>query len=607
MPGLAGLISRRGGRACEHLAAEMTALMQHEKFHVSGSHSAPELGLFAGWVALEGSFAHSQPITNERGDVVLLIAGECFSGQSGNTVLETRGRRREPNSAGWLTDLYEKRGDSFFEELNGIFSGLLIDYRQQKVSLFNDRYGMERVYYHEGRDGFFFASEAKALLRILPDLRSFDDQGLLEFLQYGCTLRCKTLFRDIRILPAASVWTFTAGERCHKHSYFVSAKWESQPALAEDSFTVELERTFAGVLPRYFESEAAIGVSLTGGLDTRMIMACRPAARQDLITYTFAGMAGETLDVRRAAQVAAACGAPHHILRLGHDFFSDFPSLADRTVYVTDGYLSVCGTHEIYLNHQARGLAPVRLTGNFGSEILRGGTTFKPLGVSADLLHPDLRQALSDESFRLTKAASHPVSFSAFTEIPWHLFGLARAAQSQLTTRTPYLDNDLVALAFRAPEQLRRSSTPALRVIRDNHSGLARIRTDSGLLPSSRLSSFLGSLWFRPTFKLDYWRNVGLPNFLSPLDALLSCVPAGHALLPEHRYLHYRRWFRAELADYLRERLSDSRILRSRLWNRRFLEHIAEAHISGRNNYLREIDTVLTCSAIDRLLLGSDV
>jgi asparagine synthase (glutamine-hydrolysing) len=590
MPGIAGLISRQPPDVCRRLVEQMTASMQHEKFHVSSTYDAAELGVFAGSVSLEGSFADCQPLVNEAGDIALLVAGECFSDH------------KTDRNAAWLIDLYERSGEKFFETLNGLFSGLLIDRRRQKAFLFNDRYGFERLYYHERRDGFFFASEAKALLRVLPEVRAFDDEGLRQFLQYGCTLHWKSLFRHVGIVPGASLWAFTPDEKCKRDQYFSQASWESQPSEDDESFAGALGRALLRILPRYFESDRTTGISLTGGLDSRMIMACRPSFSRNLVSYTFAGPAGDTVDVRLASEVARTSGVPHHVLRLGHDFFTNFASLADRTVSITDGYLDVCGTHEIYLNREARELSPVRLTGNFGSEILRGTTTFKPLDLAPGLLHPDLRQALGKARVKPDEAAEDPTSFAAFGEIPWHLFGLARAGQSQVTTRIPYLDNDLVMVAFRAPKQLRKSASPALQVIRDGHSQLARIRTDSGLLPSSRLSSILGALWYRPTFKIDYWRNVELPKSLWPLDIILSGLPLGASLVPRHRYLHYRRWFRSELADYLRERLTDSQVLRSHLWNAELLVHLAEDHISGRKNYLREITTVLTCSAIERLL-----
>src|SRR5262249_21739747 len=151
------------------------------------------------------------------------------------------------------------------------------------------------------------------------------------------------------------------------------------------------------------------------------------------------------------------CNLPHYILRIGHDFFSNFPAMADRTVYLTDGCLGICGTHEIHLNSLARRLAPVRLTGNFGSEVLRGMSTFKPLGLSPDLFAPELRHHLAVAKSALPTTKEHPVSFAAFQEIPWNLFGNLAACRSQMIFRTPYLDNDLVALAFQAPEECRMS------------------------------------------------------------------------------------------------------------------------------------------------------
>src|SRR2546425_1957788 len=572
MPGITGIISAQSAKTCGRLVEHMVGSMQHEKFHVAGGYAAPELGVFVGWVGLEDALARCQPMVSESSDTTVVLCGEYF-------VASDRGRA-EPtlrrSNATRLANLYDEQGDTCFQDLDGLFSGVLIDRRRRKALLFNDRYGLERVYYHEAPDGFYFASEAKALLRVLPALRSLDNDGLLEFLYYGCTLNWKSLFRDVGILPGASLWAFTPDRLCHKRRYFIPAAWESQPTLSAEAFADALGRVFRRILPSYFELDRTIGVSLTGGLDTRMIMACRPVSSHDVISYTFAGPTGDTVDVRLAAQVAKACGVSHHVVRLGPDFFSNYASLVDRTVYISDGYVGACGAHEIYLNHKARHLSPVRLTGNFGSEMLRGATTFKCVSLPAELLHPDVRSALSTERLPSRQAATNPVSFAAYEEIPWHLFGLLRAAQSQLTTRTPYLSNELVALAFRTPEQLTGSATPALRVIREAHSELARIQTDSGLLPVSKLSSFLGSLWYRPTFKVDYWLNVELPKSLSAFDALVSRLPASHPLVPKHRYLHYRRWFRRELADYVRERMSDPQLLRSHLWNRRVVEHLAD-------------------------------
>ena len=47
---------------------------------------------------------------------------------------------------------------------------------------------------------------------------------------------------------------------------------ENQPALDGTQFYEKLKETFTRVLPRYFRGKSKVGMSLTGGLDGRMIM-----------------------------------------------------------------------------------------------------------------------------------------------------------------------------------------------------------------------------------------------------------------------------------------------------------------------------------------------
>jgi asparagine synthase (glutamine-hydrolysing) len=601
MPGIVGIISPRPASECEDLVRSMIGSMQHERFYASGTYSVPQLGVYGGWVAAENSFATGQPFLNERNDIALIFSGECFVDPETLTSLRRKGHEIKNNNA-WLIHLYEEEGERFFEKLNGLFSGLLIDERQKKAFLFNDRYGSERIYWHETNDALYFASEAKALLRILPELRAFDEHGVEQFLTYGCTLEGRTLFRGIRLLPGASLWSFD-GSSGHKKRYFSPDTWESQPLLAAERFEAKFQETFKRILPRYLESDAGIGVSLTGGLDTRMILACLPVTDQKPPCYTFSGEDGETLDDRLAAWVARACGLDHRLLRIGSDFFSDFASHADRTVYITDGCFGITGAHEIYLNKKARDIAPVRLTGNYGSEVLRGVSTFKPLALSSDVIVQGFESALNSRAGFGSNGNKHPITFSAFCEIPWNLFGSLAAARSQVSFRTPYLDNEIVALAYQAPQDLRTSPLPAWRLVTANSALLGKIPTDRRPSPeSSRVAGMLRRFFSEATFKLDYFNNEGWPHWLSPLDPLVERFGrrAGVGL---HKFLHYRSWFRRELATYLCDTVRKVRTRQSPFWNAHSLDHMANEHVSGRKNYVREINAVITLEAVERLLL----
>src|SRR5262249_44356643 len=147
---------------------------------------------------------------------------------------------------------------------------------------------------------------------------------------------------------------------------------------------------FSRNLPRYFEAQERIGMSLTGGLDTRMIMAWQKPLPGSLPCYTFGGMFRDCRDVLVARGVARVCGQSHEVIPVGADFLSRFPHYAERTVYLTDGCADVSRSPDLYINERAREIAPVRMTGNYGGEVLRRVRAFKPVEPLPGLFCPEL-------------------------------------------------------------------------------------------------------------------------------------------------------------------------------------------------------------------------
>ena len=95
------------------------------------------------------------------------------------------------------------------------------------------------------------------------------------------------------------------------------------------------------------------------------------AAPQTLPSYTFGGPFRDCQDVIIAHRVADICQQSHQVIRIGDDFLSRFPKYAERTVYLSDGCAAVSRAANLYANQFAAQIAPVRMTGNYGSEILR--------------------------------------------------------------------------------------------------------------------------------------------------------------------------------------------------------------------------------------------
>jgi asparagine synthase (glutamine-hydrolysing) len=602
MPGIAGIIARQPDAHLESVAKTMAACLRHEPFYRTGTFTAADLHVCAGWAAHENSFADGQVFQNEAKDIALLLSGECHLDPRTRSRLRQGGHAFSAAGGDWLVHAYEEEGEKFFANLNGLFSGLLIDRRQRRVILFNDRYGMERIYWHETPRAFYFASEAKALLRVLPELREFDRVGLAQFLGVGCALGGRTLFRGIQLLPGGSRWTF-AGDSVRRENYFSPATWEALPKLPAPDYEAQFRAVFERILPRYYDWDSTVGIALTGGLDTRLLMACHPHDARRETCYTFTGPSGRTLDDRVAARVAAACGLEHRLLRLGPDFFSDFAAQADRTVFITDGCSGILGAHEIYFHRQARALATLRLTGNFGSEICRAISTFKPLGLAPELFEPGFAPAIQAAAGLLAAEKKHPDTFAAFQEVPLNLFGNLAAGRSQISFRTPYLDNELVALCYQCPPELKRTSLPTMRLVKACSPALDRIPTDRGFISNRSDPEILARRIFAEvSFKMDYCSNAGLPGRLGLLNPLFRPVVGLLGIAGLHKFLKYSTWFRGELAPYLTQRILAAEKQANGIWRPESLRQMTRQHLTGQKDLPSEINAVLTLESVERQL-----
>jgi len=309
--------------------------------------------------------------------------------------------------------------------------------------------------------------------------------------------------------------------------------------------------------------------------------------------------------VKVARQVAKLCGQSHQVIPVDRRFLAEFPKLAEQTVYLTDGAMDVSGSPDLFANRLAREIAPVRLTGNYGGEVLRSLVAFKPMAVDGAVFEPSFAKHIV-QAARTYEQELNPrrLSFVAWKQVPWHHHSRLSLEQSQLTLRSPYLDNDLVSLVFQAPPELAASDELSLRLIADGNAQLSGLGTDRGALHgSSTAVTKLKHSYQQFTFKAEYAYDYGMPHWLAKVDRALSPLHVEKLFLGRHKFYHFRIWYRDALAGYLKEVLLDPRTLGRPYLQGRNVERMVKNHTSGRENHTYAIHRVLTSELIQRQLI----
>jgi asparagine synthase (glutamine-hydrolysing) len=605
MPGVTGIIRFASYDQIDQDLDSMLAAMRYNNRYSHGRFIDRACGLQIGWTCHPGSLAEDMPLVSQNGDTVMIFTGENF--EDPGVVAQSRRSTSDKDSAkaAYLLELYAELGEQFFARLNGWFAGVIIDRRSKRVTLFNDRYGMGRIYFHASSNEFLFASEAKALLKIRPALQVIDPEKLAEYLRYNCVLGDRTLFPGIAILPKASAWSFEQNVSPRKQQYFDFIEWENQPRLEDETFYDRWADTVARVFPRYAREGDKVAISSTAGLDTRLLMAGLRGEIKQHPSYTFNGAWGELFDVRTSRKTASIYHQPHHCISINERFLRSFADYARRAVHISDGTHDAFGAHDVFFNEIAREIAPIRLTGKFGSEIVRIRRLIPSSNYRPGFLRGELQMLVEQlPTFANTNPRGNALTRVVTEEIPWHEHARVAVEQSQLVLRTPYMDNDLVKLMYQAPNGSRAAGDLQERYVRERAPEFARSITNMGRFTTrNRLVTKLAYYLFWALFKVEYIYLYATPHWATRLDSKLERWHLERLLSGRQKWEGYRIWLKTAFAPFLRDMLSDSKADYTRFFDYKTVLQMVERHTAGTHNYLEELNKVLTVQLIFSSLL----
>src|SRR5690554_4751851 len=177
--------------------------------------------------------------------------------------------------------------DNCLNKLDGYFCAALYTCDTQKVKLISDRYGMRLLYWYHKDGVFTWGSEVKAILAVEGVDKELDPTSYDCFMDLGYLMGEHTWFEHIKLIKPATVIEYDlAADTVKQYHYW---KWsEIKPSnLTFDEAVDELGERFIEAVRRRFDPSERIGISLSGGLDSRAIFAAVDHLYPDYKGYAY--------------------------------------------------------------------------------------------------------------------------------------------------------------------------------------------------------------------------------------------------------------------------------------------------------------------------------
>ena len=278
MCGIAGCLSALGEAEKRSRVSKMAAAVDHRGPDGHGIHVESGIALGHARLSIIDLAGGHQPMSNNDQSVTITFNGEIFNFVELRAELEARGQRfRTRSDTEVILRLYETYGEDCVDHLNGDFAFGICDRRKQKLVLARDRMGVRPVFYTQQRDGFYFASEVKALLAVPGITAVLDPVALDQIFTLWFPLAPRTPFKGIFELPPGHM---LVADRQGIRSW---AYWRLEYPDFDDRMSLDrrasedIAETLAELLTDAtrirLRSDVPVGAYLSGGLDSSIITA----------------------------------------------------------------------------------------------------------------------------------------------------------------------------------------------------------------------------------------------------------------------------------------------------------------------------------------------
>lgn len=627
MCGIAGIFNLNGALVSPAQLRMMTDAIAHRGPDGEGFYKDGFIGLGHRRLAIiDLSPAGHQPMVTEDGLFVLVYNGEIYNFKELRAELERGGRKFVSRTDSEVVlHAYAAWGTSCVERFNGMYAFALWDKSRQELFLARDRYGIKPLYYTFTNKTFLFASEQKSILTCPEVKREMDTEALLEYFTFQNIFTDKTLLKGIRLFPPGHWAKIPLGftmNSLEPVQYWDFNFTEPDHPASDEEYSEELDRLFCQAVKRQLVSDVELGSYLSGGIDSGSITAIAATQLPYIKTFTCGfdlhSASGLELgfDEREKAELMSYLFKTEHyemVLKAG-----DMERILPRLAWHLEEPRVGQSYPNFYMAQLASKFVKVVLSGIGGDELFGGypwryyravvNNDFEhyidkyygfwqrliPNSVIHEVFAPvwdNVKHVWTRDIFRdvfrkhavsLTRPEdyiNHSLYFEAKTFMQGLLIVEDKLSMAHgLEARVPFLDNDLVDFAVKAPVRLKLKNLTEVVRLNENEPGPKTTKyfqktRDGKLLLRQVMSRYI------PAEIIEREKK----GFSAP-DA---------------------SWFKGESIDYIRRELYNGQSMIYDFLDQQAVQRLVNEHLEGKQNRRLFIWSLLNVGEWCRRFLGT--
>lgn len=317
------------------------------------------------------------PMENTDGSIILSYNGEItnFKKLKKQFNLEAKYTFKSSSDTEVLLYLYQELGIDCLKYLSGMFAFSLYDKRLSKVFIVRDFYGIRPLFYRIKNDRLYFSSEIKSFLEIDDFNNNIDTEAIYHYFALAYIPGQKTPFTEVNELADSHYLEVDLVKNTHKLTEYYRIDYTPNYELNEKDTTKKVHDLLLDALERNLISDAPLGMTLSGGIDTSCMLGMAKALGKSKNLHTYSIKIDEpSFDESYYQKIMVDyAGTTHHEIKVTADDVLE--NLIEHMAFMDEPSGDGAAVPSYILAKEAKKDVSVLLSGEGGDEVFNAYET----------------------------------------------------------------------------------------------------------------------------------------------------------------------------------------------------------------------------------------